>query len=325
MVRGLVLGKFYPLHLGHIGLIEFAEKQCDELVVLVCASNIENIAGSTRLKWIQETFNSNPKIKPTLLKYSEQELPNTSKSSKNVSEVWATKIQSTLGKIDVVFSSEIYGDYLSKFLKCNSVLFEPLRTTNNISASEIRSNIFKNWNYIAESAKPYFVKKVCICGTESTGKSTLTEKLASHFQTSFVAEMAREIVELTNECTEVDLKQIAKLQAMEINKKLKTANKFLFIDTDINTTRSYSKFLFDKELLVENWIEEANQCDLYLFLDADAPHIQDGTRLDKQRRDELNIFHKKELADKGIKYELVTGNWQQRLEKSISTINKLWF
>lgn len=324
MVRGLVLGKFYPLHLGHIGLIEFAQKQCDELVVLVCASNIENIAGSTRLKWIQETFKNNPKIKPTLINYSEQELPNTSISSKDVSKVWATKILRTLYKIDVLFSSEIYGDYLSQFLDCKSVLFEILRTTNNISASIIRSDILKNWNYIANSAKPYFVKKVCICGTESTGKSTLTEKLASHFQTAFVAEMAREIVAVTNECIEQNLKQIAELQALEINKKLKIAYKFLFIDTDINTTRSYSKFLFDKELLVENWIEEANQCELYLFLDADAPHIQDGTRLDKQRRDELNIFHKKELTDKGIKFELVTGNWQRRFEKSISIIDKLW-
>lgn len=317
------MGKFYPLHLGHIGLIQFAQKQCDELVVLVCASNTENIEGSTRLKWIQETFNNNPKIKPTLLNYSEQEQPNTSISSKDVSKVWATKIISTIGKIDVVFSSEIYGEYLSKFLKCNSVLFEPLRTTNNISASGIRENIFKNWYYIANSAKPYFVKKICISGTESTGKSILTEKLALHFQTAFVPEMAREIVEVTDECTEQHLKQIAELQAKEINKKLKTANKFLFIDTDINTTRSYSKFLFGKELLVENWIEEANQSDLYLFLDADAPHIQDGTRLDKQRRDELNIFHKKVLTDKGIKFELVTGNWQQRFEKSVSIINKL--
>ena len=322
-MKGLVLGKFYPLHLGHIGLIEFAQKQCDELIVLICASDMESIAGSTRLKWIQETFSNNPKIKPTLLNYSEQELPNTSTSSIEVSKVWATKIANTLGKIDVVFSSEIYGGYLAQFQKCESVLFEPLRTTNNISASEIRKNIFKNWNYLANSAKPYFVKKVCICGSESTGKSTLTEMLASHFQTVFVPEMARDIVDLTDECTEQLLKHIAESQAREINKKLKIANKFLFIDTDINTTRSYSKFLFSKELLTENWVEEANQFDLYLFLDADAPYIQDGTRLNKERRDELNIFHKKELTERGITFELVTGNWRQRFEKSVSIINKL--
>ncbi len=202
-------------------------------------------------------------------------------------------------------------------------MFEPLRTTNNISASEIRQNIFKNWGYLANSAKPYFVKKVCICGTESTGKSILTEKLAIHFQTDFVSEMAREIIEETDECTEQHLKQIAELHAKAINNKLKTANKFLFVDTDINITCSYSKFLFAKELLVEKWIEEANQFDLYLYLENDAPYIQDGSRLDKQRRDKLNIFHKEELTNKRIKFELVTGNWQERFEKSVSLIYKL--
>ena len=136
--------------------------------------------------------------------------------------------------------------------------------------------------------------------------------------------MAREIVEVTDECTELQLQQIAALHAREINEKIKTANKFLFVDTDLNTTQSYSKYLFQRKLHVDDWIVEANQFDVYLFLEADAPHIQDGTRLNKQRRDELNIFHKNELKEYGINFELVTGNWEERFEKSVSIIHKLW-
>ena len=136
--------------------------------------------------------------------------------------------------------------------------------------------------------------------------------------------MAREVIEETDECTEQHLIEIAELQAKTIKQKYVTANKLLFVDTDINITRSYSKYLFGKDLIVQNWVEEANLFDLYLFLDNDAPHIQDGTRLDKVRRDELNNFHLNELNDRKIKFELITGNWEERFQKSISLIDKFF-
>lgn len=323
MKIGLVLGKFNPLHLGHIALIEFAQNKCDELIVLICASDKEIINGSTRLNWVKESFENNSKIKPVLLNYLENELPNTSVSSKDVSNIWATKLKTLFQKIDVIFSSEIYGEYLAQNLQCKHINFEIERKTFKISASEIILNVFKNWDLLATSAKPFFVKKICIYGTESTGKSTLTEKLAKYFETCYVPEMAREIIEETEECTESHLIQIAELQAKTINEKVKIANKLLFVDTDLNITSSYSKYLFDKKLIVENWVEQANNFDIYIFLENDAQFIQDGTRLDKLRRDELNISHKKQLTDKGINYELVTGNWEDRLTKSISIVKKI--
>ena len=33
MRRGLVIGKFMPVHKGHLALIDFALTQCDELIV----------------------------------------------------------------------------------------------------------------------------------------------------------------------------------------------------------------------------------------------------------------------------------------------------
>ena len=39
------------------------------------------------------------------------------------------------------------------------------------------------------------VKRVVICGPESTGKSTLTQNLASHYNTSFAKEFARDFLQ----------------------------------------------------------------------------------------------------------------------------------
>lgn len=323
MEIGLVLGKFNPLHLGHIALVQFAQERCERLIVLICASDKEIVSGATRFNWVKQSFKSNSKIRPVLFNYSETELPNTSVSSIEVSNIWAEKLQTLFPKIDIIFSSEIYGNYLAERLKCKHICFDINRERFKISASELNSNIFKHWDFLATSVKPFYLKKVCVYGTESTGKSTITKKLADYFQTTFVPEMAREIIEETEQCTEEHLIQIAELQAKTINEKAKVANKLLFVDTDLNITSSYSQFLFNKKLIVEQWVEQANNFDIYIFLDNDAPYIQDGTRLDKLRRDKLNIFHKKQLESKGIKYELVKGNWSERLNASIKIIEKI--
>lgn len=322
MVTGLVLGKFHPLHAGHIGLIRFAMERCDRLFVLVCASDRETIPGDTRLRWVLESVADLPGVQPVLLNYTEDELPNTSLSSRDVSKVWADKISVLLPEIGVIFSSERYGDYLAEMLQCQHLYYDRDRIKYPISATQLRSDLFKNWRFLAEAARPYFVKKICLYGTESTGKSTLTARLAAHFHTSFVPEMAREIIQVTDSCTEEQLFQIATLQAEAINEKVKKANGLLFVDTDINITRSYSRYLFGKELVVPDWIEQANRFDLYLYLDKDAPFVQDGTRLDKGRRDELDIFHRRQLSDRGIHFEQINGNWEERFEKSILIVKR---
>ena len=179
-----------------------------------------------------------------------------------------------------------------------------------------------NWDFIAAAARPYFVKKIVLLGTESTGKSTLTEKLAAHFNAGYVPEMAREILEKTEDCKPEHLVEIAVLHANTILTKLKEANRLLFIDTDINITRSYSKFLFNETLHCDRWIEDANKADLYIFLEPDCEFVQDGTRLPNEERLRLNFFHKEQIKQAGITYFSVNGNWEERLEKSCELVKK---
>ncbi|WP_184544572.1 AAA family ATPase [Mucilaginibacter sp. FT3.2] len=317
MKRGLVIGKFMPLHKGHIALIDFALEHCDELIVLVSASYDEPIWGSKRLEWVKESYKENSKVSPWLLNYDEAVLPNTPASSDGVSRIWANYLQKELPQIDIIFASEPYGAYMSRFLDCESMIFDEPRKLVPVSANQIREKPFAFWNYLAEAAKPYFTKKVCVLGTESTGKTTMVKRLAHHFHTLNVPEMGHDILERTNDCTEDDLLQIAQLHARTINEKLKEANKILFVDTDLNTTRSYSHFLFDKDLLVPEWVETANHFDLYIYLNVDAPYVQNGTRLSKEDRNRLDESHKQELASHGIHYVLIEGDdWDERFEKA---------
>ncbi|MDR2749006.1 MAG: ATP-binding protein, partial [Bifidobacteriaceae bacterium] len=92
------------------------------------------------------------------------------------------------------------------------------------------------------------IKKVLIIGTESTGKTTLCKKLADIFQTQFVREIGRDVTEAvgdTMKLTNENYCEIFTRHYLEIEKKEKTANKILFVDTDSVDTLFWHEVTFD--------------------------------------------------------------------------------
>ncbi len=319
MKRGLVLGKFMPLHMGHVELINYAENNCDELIVWVCVSSEELMQAELRLNWVNKTFKSRSKIKPILFKYDEKKLPNSSESSIEISRKWVQAIRQNLPEIHAIFSKEKYGDYVADILGIEHKMYPG---TKNISATQIRNNPLKHWEYLSDAVKSYYFKKIVILGTESTGKSTLAKKLADYFNSDFVPEAGRDIVENSNECSWNDLERIATSHAQNIKALEANKNKILFIDTDINITKSYANFFFNRDLVVADWVVELNQADLYLYLWNDVEHIQDGTRLNKNDRDLLHQSHIETLEANNISYTLIQGSWDERFSHSVNIIEK---
>jgi len=322
MRTGFVFGKFMPLHKGHIALIEFALKHCDKLYVVICYTVKEPINFIIRKQWLYQIFENAPSVTTVAFGYDEKDLPNTSVSSKEVSKLWADAFKKILPDVDIVFTSEKYGDYVSEYMGIEHLSFDEMRNIVPISASAIREHSFQHWEYIPSFVRSFFVKKICVVGTESTGKSTLTRRLAEHYKTIYVPEMAREIIEETESCSYNDLFKIAELHAKTIAERILVANKLLIIDTDLNITKSYSQFLFNKELNVDPRIEELNQFDLYLFLEPDCEYVQDGTRLSVEGRNKLSEHHKKFFQDKGIRFISIGGDWKNRFIESCKIIDE---
>lgn len=314
-----------PLHQGHLALIRFALTHCNNLTILVCYTRNEPEEGIVRQQWLKEELKGVNNISIRSFHYNEEELPNTSVSSRDVSLVWAKALKPLVPEATIVFTSEPYGEYLAEYMGIRHISFDPSRDQVPVSASVIRQDPCVNWDYIAKSAQPWYVKKIFLLGSESTGKSTLTEKLAAHFSTRFVPEMAREILEKTTDCTPAHLTEIATLHARTIAQLTGQANRLLFIDTDITITESYSRYLFQADLIVDDWIREANKGDLYFFLETDCPFVQDGTRLDETARNNLSLYHKEQLRKKNIEYISIGGSWEQRLTTMIEIINQQFF
>ncbi len=323
MVRGFVFGKFLPFHKGHEALINFGLSKCDLLSVLICCSDKENTSAEIRKLWIQNTFVNNPNLEILVYNYSETDLPNTSESSKHVSEIWGKVFKSIFPLHTLLFTSEPYGDFVAEFMNIKHIAFDISKTKFPVSGSFIGKNLFKYWQFLPDSVKPYFIHKVVILGTESTGKTTLANNLAKYFDCSLVLESGRDIIADSNSFTIDELRVVAQEHANRINKSHLSDSPLVIIDTDIHTTLSYSWFTFNQGFEVSKEIYNSNKADLYLFLKNDVEFIQDGTRLNEEERNLLDISHRKILNDHQIPFIEIEGNWEKRFTSAINEINKI--
>jgi HTH-type transcriptional repressor of NAD biosynthesis genes len=327
MKRGLIIGSFDPVHVGHIQLIKYGLTICDQLNILLCATkSSDRISGSLRLQWLQNIFKNYSDLKIKLLF---EEMPDSKIPSKDVSKIWAIKLKELYPNVNYIISSEKYGDYLADYMSTDSnlvkgIIFDLEREKVNISSTKIYNAPFKYWDYIPNEIKNYFVKKICIYGPECTGKSTLTEFLAKKFNTIHVPEVAKCLIDdmgiNLDELKIEHLELFAKRQYEEVIKQENTANKLLFCDTDNITTQIYSKKFLNT--VSENITKYEISYDLYLLLSADVPHISDKHRILGNEQQVMFDIFKNELEKRKINYKVIAGNdWEQRKQNAVEFIN----
>jgi len=173
------------------------------------------------------------------------------------------------------------------------------------------------------------MKKIVIIGPESTGKSTLCEQLAGHYKTEWVREYAREYL-LTNgtEYTFDNLMDIAKGQIAGEELAVasrQSANKPLFIDTDMYVMKVWSEFVFQK---CHHWILNRiveRQYDLYLLCNTDLPWVKDELREypNLEERQELYHHYKDIMINQHMPWVEISGNYEERLKRAIDAVDML--
>ena len=146
--------------------------------------------------------------------------------------------------------------------------------------------------------------------------------MAKRFKTEVVPEVAREML-ITNDFSIDDIIRIGKAQTQRVHDKLKTANKFLFCDTDLITTQIYSQHYLGKIPSILFELEKEVKYDVYFFMDIDTDWIADGLRdLGHLRQEMFHIF-KQALEERNIQYIFLTGSREKKEEIVISTIKSL--
>lgn len=182
------------------------------------------------------------------------------------------------------------------------------------------------------------LKKIVVIGPESTGKSTLCEQLAQHYETAWCPEFAREYL-LTNGTNYEfdDLLTIAKGQlAMEdeYTQQLETnslpmleagGHLPLFIDTDMYVMKVWCEFVFNKchRFILDEIL--TRQYDLYLLCNTDLPWVKDELREypDLHTRRKLYQIYKDILINQPVPWVDISGTHEQRLSKAIAATDNI--
>ena len=326
---GMYGGAFSPLHLGHVNDIIVASNQCEKLYVVVSLSdNKEEININERLKWLNNITKDMDNVEVIKIEDHSKDKENTNWT------LGRDQVLNQTGPLDVVFAGDDYkGTDIWQKLYPNSKIEYLSREEINISSTKIRENPYKYYDYLPKIVQEYYVKKVCIVGTESCGKTTLIKNLAKYYNTSYVEEAGRFVCEDAggiDNMTPNDYFDILFRHKELERMKLKNANKVLLIDTDSLITLFFYKLGYEntseyneKFELIAEYISQLNNYDLYLFLEPDVDFIDDGYRLVDANREENSNKIKKLLDKNNINYYCISGNYQQRYEKAKEKINKI--
>lgn len=336
MTLGFLVGKFYPPHRGHRHLIQTARAECDRLVVLLPHHPSQKIPGELRRDWLREM-------------HPDCEIHLVSDELGDDVREWARFTVEHLGRApDVVFSSEEYGPRFAAALGCRHVMVDLDRAALPISATAVRSSPLTHLEWLEPPVRAFFVRRVVLIGAESTGKTTLAQRLASHYATRWVPEFGREYWEAkVSELAERDadgvtrtpdglpvdgplpelasdeFRHIAAEQQRRENLAAREANRVLICDTNAFVTGTWHERYLGRRSEAVDAIGRRDRVDLYLLAEPDFPFVQDGWRDGENIRDWMHTRFLEQLAARPTPVVRLRGSPDERMAAATAAIDTL--
>lgn len=291
--------------------------------MLVCTLDREPIPGALRYQWVRQLF----PFPDVNIVHITEDLPQTPAEHPDFWRIWRRVIlEACPGGVDCFFASEDYGRTVAEVVGCRYVEVDRPRQLLPISGTEVRADPMRHWDMLPSVVRPYFLKRVCIVGPESTGKSTLAQDLARHFNTLHAWEYARSLLDPQGgQCFSKDIPLIVRGQVATEDALAMQANRVLFCDTDVLTTTIWSDVLFGD---TPQWIRdlaEQRRYDLYLLLDVDVPWVDDNQRFLGKPQERRAFFErcKSALDSRGRSYRIIRGNWNERFQTAVEAVRQL--
>ena len=344
---GIVVGKFAPPHKGHQLLIDTALEACDLVIVLVYGNpDFPEMPVHARADWIRSAFSNRSDLEV----FVPQNAPENDADDFTQREFVRVWLEERGFKPNMVFGSENYIAGFAAHIGASPVVVDLERLRIPTSGTEVR----KIWRAYRESVKyvndpPLFyttpgdlelfaalearvsykvlevsqrwrepVHRVVLMGAESTGKSTLTERLAQEFNEPFVLEYGREVWQNKNgELEQADYTHIAEHHCELEDAAIGRANRFLFVDTNAITT-AYLGSVYDGTV-PDRVIELARAAETryhHVFLLADdIPFEQDGWRDGALWRSRSQSIIKYDLRVRGVHFTEIFGDLESRINQ----------
>ena len=313
--RGLVVGKFAPLHRGHEAVIDAARAACDHVTVMTWANpEPPGMPAVVREAWLRTLYPDVEVIAVEPAAAPPDDAPD------GVQRAFTASLLPT--PVDAVFTSEAYGPGLAAALGAAHVAVDPERRRVPTSGTAIRADVHGQRRWLDPRVYAHFVQKVVLYGAESTGKSTLTLALAEAFGTASVEEYGRTLwEERGGDLPLADYVEIAEGHRALEEAALLRSVRYLFVDTSAITTQQYAFFFHGACPPRVRALADAcrDRYDVSLLCARDIPFDQDGTRVFEQVQQYQDGAIRNDLAIRGIPYTVVRG----RLEARVAQVRAL--
>jgi HTH-type transcriptional regulator, transcriptional repressor of NAD biosynthesis genes len=345
--HGLVVGKFYPPHLGHRHLIMAAAAQCASVTVLVMAARRESVPLADRVAWLRADLTGHPAVAVTGVPC---DIP-VDFADPCVWEAQVALMRAALGRdgrppVDAVASSEPYGPELAARFQAVHITVDTKRLAVPVAASSIRADLAGGWDQLIPAARAGLATRVVLVGAESTGTTTIAGLLAEHYRarggvwarTRCVSEAGRgytiakwqqaraaaghpgpALDELV--WTAADFDAVAAEQTRSENAAAATGSPLLVCDTDAFATSVWERrYLAGRARGPQPWATTGlPRHDLYLLTShEDVPWHDDGLREgDLAIRAAMTGWFAGALTAAGHSWVLLTGTVADRLALAV--------
>ncbi|WP_296509565.1 AAA family ATPase [Rhodoferax sp.] len=353
--HGLVIGKFYPPHLGHEYLIRTAAAHSQSVTVVVMGASTEKLTIVQRVQWLRTAFSDHPNVRivgeldDVPVDYQDEEIWHAHvdimrKGVHQADESWNPK-----PPVDAVFTSEPYGERLAKYFDCPHVCLDRARSLYPTSGTAVRADVAGQWHMLSPAVQAGMALRVVVLGAESTGTTTLSKELTDALhqrggvwtRTQWVAEYGREysanLLALARsndpQATSGDIAwispdfvQVAQMQCRLENAAVARGGPVLICDTDAFATRIWhERYMGAGNATVDGIAANMPPRALYILTsDRDVPFEDDGLRDGEHLRSWMTQRFRTALASQNVPWIEVHGSPKSRCSDALLAFDNLF-
>jgi HTH-type transcriptional regulator, transcriptional repressor of NAD biosynthesis genes len=334
---GLVVGKFSPLHRGHMSVIDHAAQQCNRLLILSYSNpEFHHCEADVRRRWLAQLYPQHECVvidkdwlESTCItrKVAYQALPPNHADDSTHQHYLAYLLKDVLRSCpDAMFASETYlvpcAEVLSIALGCkvNPVMVDLNRKLVPVSGTLLRGDKARYWSFLPPVVRADWVRRIVLLGGESSGKTTLAKSLAESLHTQWVAEYGRELWERQHgQLSRDDLVAIAHEQCQREDAMAQHCGPWLVCDTSPLTTLGYFLWMFGENNSQLAKLAQRSYA-LTILCIGDFDFVQDGTRRDAEFQNRQQQWYLQRLAGSQTVAVEAKGSLENRLLHILSAI-----